>query len=336
MTYHYYNNKHILITGGLGFLGSNLATRLVAMGAKVTLLDNLNPLYGGNKFNVHGIENAVSIVYGDVRDENVLLPLVKSSEIIFHFAAQVSYIDSLSMPFDDLEINGRATLQLLELCRKHNPRAKILFSSSRMVLGKIEAPRMMENSPTNPLSLYGIHKLMSEKYLLMYYKDFGIPCVILRITNPYGPRQQIKHSKYSIVGWFVRQAMEGKTIKIFGEGKQLRDYIYVEDIIEAFLLSAMIDEAVGEVINLGSGEATEFRTMVQKVIRIVENGALEYVDWPKEYELIETGDVAADVTKLNRLTNWKPRFRLQDGIRLTYEYYKQFYNHYIGQSEAGI
>lgn len=325
----YYQNKKILITGGLGFLGSNLTHRLVQNGASVTIIDNLNPLYGGNLFNIKGHENQVRLIIDDSRNDKSLLSIIEDIDIIFHFAAQVSYIDSLSMPYEDLELNAKLTLQILELCRKYNPKAKIVFSSSRMVIGKVESEKMSENSPTNPLTLYGIHKLASEKYLTMYYKDFGIPCVVFRITNPYGPRQQIKHSKYSIVGWFVRQAIEGQTIKIFGEGKQLRDYIFIDDIIEAFLRCASVEKAIGEIINIGAGQATEFREMVEKVITIVGSGKLEYVPWPKNYEKIETGDIAADISKLQLLSSWKPEITLREGILRTYQYYQKYMSHYL-------
>jgi len=326
---NYFYKKNVLITGGLGFLGSNLAHRLVALNANVTIIDNLSPLYGGNLFNVEDIKDKCKIIIEDIRNTDVLKPYIPRLDIIFHFAAQVSYIDSLSIPFEDLSLNTSTTLQLLEICRKMNVKVKFVFSSSRMVLGKIETERMLESSPANPLSLYGIHKLTSEKYLLMYYRDFGIPCVILRITNPYGLRQQVKHSKYALVGWFMRQAMEGKTIRIFGDGRQIRDYIYSDDIAEAFLRCAASEKAIGEIVNIGSGQGTEFCKMVEKVISVVGNGEIEYTQWPENYERIETGDVVADLTKLQSITSWKPTRSLTEGIRSTYEYYKLNIIHYI-------
>jgi nucleoside-diphosphate-sugar epimerase len=233
------------------------------------------------------------------------------------------------MSYEDLDLNVKATLRLLEVCRQHNRKAKILFSSSRMVLGKIKGDKIAEDAPTNPLSMYGIHKLTSEKYLLMYYKEFGIPSIVLRITNPYGPRQQIKHNKYSLVGWFVRQAIEGKVIKIFGDGKQLRDYVYVDDIVEAFVRCGIEPKAVGEVINVGSGIGTEFQYMVHKVVDIVKNGRIEYVPWPNDYERIETGDVRVDVSKLHDFTSWRPTHTLTEGIEKTYKYYNIHSDRYV-------
>jgi UDP-glucose 4-epimerase len=325
----YYREKRILITGGLGFLGSNLAHKLVSLGANVTIIDNLDPLYGGNLYNVSSVRDKLKVIIGDIQDESLITPLLVDCDIIFHFAAQVSYIDSLNIPFRDLDLNARATLSILEIIRKHNLQTKIVFSSSRMVIGKSNNRIVDESVPTNPLSLYAIHKLTSEKYLLMYHSDFGIPVIIFRITNPYGVRQQLKHNKYSLVGWFIRMAMENKTITIFGDGKQLRDYIYVEDIIEAFLLSTANPKSNGEIINLGSGYSSEFGEMVNNIIRIVGSGEIKYVDWPANYERIETGNFQVDISKLKSLTDWAPSFTLEQGIRQTYEYYKLKLSHYI-------
>lgn len=310
-------------------MGSSLTLKLIESGADISVIDNLNPLYGGNLFNVRDVTGRIKLIINDVRNIEIMSPLVAEADIIFHLAAQVSYIDSIQMPYEDLDLNSKATLNILELCRKYNPAAKVIFSSSRMVYGKVQDSLVTENSSTYPLSLYGIHKLTSEKYLLMYYKDFGIPVTILRLTNPYGPHQQIKHSKYSLIGWFVRQAIEGKVIKVFGEGKQLRDYIYVDDIVNAMIKCAEAPKAIGEVINVGSGNSTHFSDMVSSVINCVKNGKLEYVPWPDNYERIETGDISVDISKLQAITSWKPDFSLEEGILRTYEYYKKHYSEYV-------
>jgi nucleoside-diphosphate-sugar epimerase len=326
---HSFANQRIVITGGLGFLGSTLAVRLAKAGARVTVIDNLHPLYGGNLFNIADARDRIEVVIEDVRNLDVMGPLIERADIMFHLAAQVSYIDSLAMPYEDLDLNAKATLGILECCRKSNPKLRILFSSSRMTYGKAEVPILDESSPTNPLSLYGIHKLTSEKYLMMYYRDFGIPSTVLRLTNPYGPRQQIKHSKYSVVGWFVRQAIEGKTIKIFGDGAQLRDYVFVDDIVTAMIGCASGPVAVGEVVNVGSGQSTRFRDMVSTVINCVNRGRMEFVPWPDDYERIETGDIAVDISKLKSLTAWQPRWTLQEGIQKTFEYYSEHRSRYV-------
>ncbi len=273
--------------------------------------------------------NKFTLIINDVRNTEMLASIIGSADIIFHLAGQVSYIDSLSMPYEDLDLNAKSTLILLEVCRKTGRKPKIIFSSSRMVYGRAAQTLITEKASTNPLSLYGIHKLTSEKYLLMYYKDFDIPCVITRLTNPYGPHQQIKHSKYSLVGWFIRQAIEGKEIKIFGNGTQLRDYIYVSDIVDAMIRLAANPNAVGEVVNVGSGQTTRFCDMVSYVIECVNNGSMDFIAWPNDYENIETGDVTLDLSKLYQLTNWKPQIGLKQGIATTYEYYRNHFEKYV-------
>lgn len=322
-------NRRVLVTGGLGFLGSSLCHRLLAEGCQVSVIDNLAPLYGGNRYNLAGVEDRVRVVVADMRDEAALEPLVAQADIIFHLAAQVSYIDSLSMPREDLELNAWATLGLLELCRRCNRDALVVFTSSRMVVGKVPETRLSEAVEPRPLSLYGIHKLTSEHYLRTYHENFGVRSVIARVTNPYGPRQQIKHDKYSLVGWFVRQAMEDKTIRVFGEGRQLRDYIFVDDVVEALLRCAATEQVAGETVNLGTGVGTHFRDMVSTVVAQVGRGRVEFVPWPKDYEKLETGDVIADISKLRRLTGWTPHIGIEEGIARTLRYYTEHKEHYV-------
>lgn len=325
----FYKGKNILITGGAGFLGSNLAHALVSLGAKVTILDSMNPLYGGNLFNLNGILDHIAFIEGDIRNKVLINELVIGKDIIFSFAAQVSYIDSSKIPFEDLDINCSGHLTILEACRKLNSGAKVIFSSSRLVLGKIIEDPMTESHPTNPLSLYGIHKLAAEKYHLMYYKDYGIPTVVLRITNPYGVRQQVKHDKYSIPGWFMRLAMEGKTIKIFGDGTQIRDYIYVSDIVNAFLGVAGSATTAGEIYNCGSGVSMQFREMVETIVREVGSGSVEYVPWPESYERVETGDFRTDISKISTAIEWRPMVSVVDGVRQMVSYYKKNMKRYL-------
>lgn len=317
----------ILITGGAGFIGSNLAHALVKRGDEVTVLDAMLPLYGGNEFNLEGVRDQIEFVEGDIRDKELVDKLVKGKDLIFNFAAQVSYIDSKDQPFLDLDINAKGHLNVLEAMREHNPTAKILFSSSRLVYGKILKTPVNEEHQTNPLSLYGIHKLTAEKYYRYYTETFGIPTVSVRIPNPYGPRQQMKHSKYSIVGWFVRQALEGKEIQIFGDGKQERDYMYVDDIVEAFLQLAEKGKP-GEVYNIGTHERVHFVDMVDAVLAEVGSGMKKHVPWPKNYEKNETGNYIADTTKIKELTGWQPRVPLKEGVQKMVEYYKKNKEHY--------
>ncbi len=325
----FFQNKCVLITGGLGFLGSNLANRLSSYGARVIILDSLNPLYGGNQFNLNPeYKDKMRIVIGDVRDKRTIDELIAGVDLVYHFAAQVSYIDSSNIPFEDLDVNQKSTLNILEACRNINPKAKILFASSRLVLGRTTSPHIAEDAATEPLSLYGVHKLAAEKYLNLYYNNYGIPATILRLTNPYGPRQQIKHNKYSLVGWFVRLALEGKEITIFGEGTQIRNYIYVDDVVEAFVRCGSVNTTNGQLYFLGSRENTAFREMVEQVIEVVGTGSIRYVDWPKNYERVETGDVLIDTSKIRKAIGWEPSVSLKEGIIRTYRYYLQYKDKY--------
>jgi len=272
----WFTGKKILITGGAGFIGSNLAHELVTLGSQVTIVDAMLPLYGGNLFNLEDIKDKITFVEGDVRDADLMNKLVAGQDIVYHLAAQVSYIDSKDQPFLDLDINGRGTLTVLEALRLHAPQAKFLFASSRMVYGKIQTVPVSEHHPTHPLSMYGIHKLLGEKYCRYFADTFDLHTIAIRIPNPYGPRQQMKHSKYSIVGWFVRQAMEGKTIEIFGDGSQERDYLYISDIVDAFLHLTMKGEK-GEVYNIGTDERIRFVDMVDAVLNSVGSGQKKHI-----------------------------------------------------------
>jgi UDP-glucose 4-epimerase len=327
-----FRGKRVSITGGCGFLGSTLAQRLVRYGAEVTVVDSLHPLYGGNPFNLRGCETEIEMVIGDLRDPQVLRRCVDGSQVIFHLAAQVSYIDSLNMPLDDLALNAGVTLQLLEECRRQKVSPTFVFASSRMALGRVEGATLTEETPANPLSLYGVHKYASERYLSIYHQNFGVPTIALRITNPYGPRQQIHHSKYSLVGWFIRQALEDQTIRVFGDGEQTRDYIYIDDLADGFLRCAVAPDAVGRLVNVGSGVATRFRDMVCTVVDVVGRGRVEFTPWPKDYAKLETGDIVADLSLLRRLTGWHSHVELRSGIERTTEYYRRHWRHYVARS----
>lgn len=323
----YFSGKNVLITGGAGFIGSSIAHALVPLGAHVTVVDAMLPLYGGNEYNLEGIREQVKFVKGDIRDMELMRQLVAGQDVVYSLAAQVSYIDSKDQPFLDLDINGKGHLTLLEALRAVNPQATVLFSSSRLVYGRVLTVPVTESHPTDPLSLYGIHKLLAEKYYRYYADTFGLRTMSVRIPNPYGPRQQMKHSKYSIVGWFVRQAMEDKTITIFGDGSQERDYLYIDDIVSAFLELTAAGSG-GEVYNIGTHERVRFVDMVDAVLREVGRGSKEHVPWPPNYEKNETGNYIADTHKIAAITNWSAQVPLMDGIARMVEYYRQHHSFY--------
>lgn len=319
----FYRGRGVLLLGGLGLIGSTLAQRLVALGARVTIVDALFPQYGGNLKNLEGIEDRVTLHVGDIRDETLMRGVVPAQECIINLAAQVSYTDSVFDPLLDLDINCRGHLLLLELCRHLNPVAKVLFAGSRLQFGRIERIPVAEDHPQLPLMPYGIHKMAAEKYCQMYHRIHRLRTTVLRLANPYGPRQQMKHSKYGIVNWFIRLAMEGGAIKVFGDGRQVRDYVYVDDVATAFLLAGSLAAADGEVFNVGSGTGTSFGQMALEVVRIVGRGKIEFVPWPRDYTNIETGDYLTDITRIKALLGWAPRTGLADGIALTHRYYER-------------
>lgn len=324
----FYSGKSVLITGGLGFIGSNLARALVPLGAKVTVLDARLPPYGANLFNLHGVESLVRVVEGDIRDPKVLSAVVPGTAVVFNLAAQVSYLDSGKEPFLDNDINCLGHLQVLEAVAKYAPDAKVCFSSSRLVYGRILTTPVDESYPTQPLSIYGVHKLAAEKYYRIYYDTRAVRSTVIRIPNPYGPRQQVKHPKYSIVGWFVRRALDSETVEVFGQGEQERDYLYVDDIVDAFLRVAATDRTDGEVYNVGTDERVRFVDMVDTVLAVVGSGTKVHVPWPTAYEKNETGSYRADTRKIHTAVGWTPRVRLRDGITRTVAYYRQHRQHY--------
>lgn len=323
----FFQKKKVLITGGAGFIGSSIARALQHLGAKITVVDALLPLYGGNLFNLTDIKDKITFVKGDIRDEKLMRQLIADKDFIYNLAAQVSYVDSKEQPFLDLDINGRGHLVCLEAMRAVAPQARIIFASSRLVYGRILSIPVREDHPTHPLSIYGIHKLLGEKYYRYYADTFGLETVSVRIPNPYGPRQQMKHNKYSIVGWFVRQAMEDKVIQIFGDGRQERDYLYIDDIVEAFLRVTIKGQS-GEVYNIGTHERVRFVDMVDAVIAEVGQGQKKHVPWPKRYEKNETGNYIADTSKIFAPTGWQPKVQLHDGIHHMVQYYQKYRSHY--------
>lgn len=320
-------DRRVLVTGGLGFIGSSVTVRLAEAGAHVTVLDALLPAYGGNRYNVEPVADRIRVVEGDVRDRTLVASLVEGQEVIFHFAAQVSYLDSMDDPLLDLDISLRGTLNVLEACRRANPTARVVTIGSRMQFGKIERLPVDESHPMRPQSFYALHKLVAEQYGRLYHEAFQVWTAHLRLSNPFGPRQQIRHSKYGIVNWFVRLALEGRPLTVFGDGSQARDYFYIDDAVEAFLPAAAWDGPGGETFNIGGGESISFRTMAETIAR--ETGArVEYIPWPSAWKAVETGDYVTDIRKARHLLGWTPKVSFEDGIRRTVAYYRAAFDRY--------
>lgn len=324
----FFRDARVLITGGAGMIGSTLAHLLVAQGAEVTVVDALLPLYGGNRYNLRDIWDKLVFVKGDIRDLDRVKEWVDGADYVFSLAAQVSYVDSNHNPLLDLDINCRGHLNLLLALSQVNRRAKVVFTSSRFVYGAIAYNPVDEGHPFNCLSIYGIHKLAGEKYYRFYHDAHGLNTVSLRLTNPYGPRQQMRHSKYGIVNWFIRLALEGQPLTVFGEGLQKRDYIYVEDAARGILSAALSPNTAGQVYNLGSGTGTAFIDMVKLVAEAVPGTEIKHLPWPKDRYFVETGDFVADIRKIQEATGWQPTTHLKEGIAKTVAYYREHRQHY--------
>lgn len=324
-----YRNKKVLITGGLGMIGSNIAKRLVDLGAVVTIADARIHPYGANDFNVKKIRNRVKIVKADIRNRDDMTPLIKDCEIIFNLAGQVSHNDSIENPFLDTDINYLGHLNILEIIKRINPRIKILYSGSRLQYGKVESIPVREDHPQRPLSPYALNKFSAENLYLFYHRLYEIPVVIFRITNPFGPGGQVKHNKYNIVNWFIRLALENRKISIFGEGKQIRDYIFVDDLTDAFIKAGISDRISEEVFNLGSGHGVSFLEMARKVVEYAGSGSIVNIPWPDNYINVETGDFIADIEKLKSAIPWSPVTSIDEGLKITCEYYRKNIRHYL-------
>ena len=323
-----FQNRRVLITGGLGFIGSNLARRLVEVSADITIVDSMIPEYGGNLFNVHDISDRVKINFADTRDGFSMHHLVQKQEFIFNLAGQVSHLRSMSDPFPDLDINCRAQLSLLEACRHNNPDVKILFAGTRGQYGRVQSLPVNENHPMNPVDVNGINNIAGEQYHILYNKIYGLRTTSLRLTNTYGPRHSMKSDDQSFLNWLIRRAIEGHTIQVYGDGSQKRDFNYVDDVIEAFLLAAVDDRTNGDVFNLGGLEPVSVLDVTKLLLEVVGSGKYEVVPFPENRRKIEIGDYWGDYSKIKNLLGWVPTTTLKDGLRKTVDFYKQHQQHY--------
>jgi UDP-glucose 4-epimerase len=325
----FYRGRRILVTGALGFIGSNLCRTLADLGAHVLAVDSLLPDYGGNLFNLAGYEDKVRINIADVRGHGMGY-LVKGQDVLFNLAGQVSHIDSMTDPFTDLEINCRSQLSILEALRQHNPEARIVYAGTRQIYGRPQRLPVDEQHLLNPTDVNGINKISGEMYHLVYHSVYGIRASSLRLTNTYGPRQLIRHSRQGFIGWFMRQVVLGEEIQLFGDGLQRRDFDYVDDTVDAFLRAGAMDAADGQVFNLGGERAVSLLELAQLMIEIAgTGGSYRLIPFPPERKRIDIGDFHADTTKIRNTLGWSPTIDLRDGLARTIEYYQRNREHYL-------
>lgn len=323
-----FNGKQVLVTGGVGFIGSNLARRLVALGAGVTLADSLIPLYGGNLFNIDDIRERVTLNITDVRDPFAMAYLVQGKDYLFNLAGQTSHLDSMMNPRADLDINAGAQLSILEACRQYNSGVKIVFASTRQLYGKPEYLPVDEAHPIRPVDVNGINKLAGEWYHLLYNNVYGIRACALRLTNTYGPAMRVKDARQTFLGIWIRNVIEGKPILVFGDGNQLRDFNYVDDVVEALLLAALNPRADGQVFNLGSREVVSLKRLAEMLVELHPGARFEIVPFPPERKAIDIGDYYSDYSKVGAELGWQPQMGLRQGLMASLTYYGKHQQQY--------
>lgn len=322
-----FKDKRVLILGGLGFIGSNLAHRLTGLGARVTLVDSMLGQYGGNLRNIHGIEDRVRVNFSDIRDRHSLKYLVRDVDVIYSMAGQTSHIDSMHDPFTDLDINCVSQLSILESCRQHNPDVEIIYASTRQLYGRPQYLPVDEKHPIVPVDVNGINKYAAEMYYRLYHEVHGIRASSLRLTNTYGPRQHLRDNKQGFAGIFIRLAMTGRNITIFGDGEQLRDFNYVDDVVDAFLLATGCEAIHGKAFNLGHHSRHSLTQFVQFLAELVDV-EYSYKPFPAEHKVIDIGDFYADYSEFEALTGWSPEVDLREGLERTVAYFREHGEHY--------
>ncbi len=323
-----FRDRHVLITGGLGFIGSNLAHRLVELGAQVLIVDSLIPEYGGNQFNVVGIQGRVRVNIADVRDRSSMDVLVRGQDYLFNLAGQVSHLDSMKDPFTDLEINCRSQLSILESCRYNNAGVKVVFASTRQIYGVPDYLPVDERHLVHPTDVNGINKMAGEWYHIVYNNVYGVRATSLRLTNTYGPRMRVCDARQTFLGWWIRQLIEGQELTVYGDGRQVRDFNYVDDVVDALLRAAADDQANGQVYNLGADEPINLMCLAEMMAGLVAGGRYRLVDWPDSRKRIDIGDYYGDYRKIRCKLDWRPRVSLEEGLRRTVSYYQEHYRHY--------
>lgn len=321
-------DANVLITGGAGFIGANLARRLVNEGADVTIIDSLIPEYGGNLANLEGIRDKIHLNVADVRDPHAMRQLVQGRDFLFNLAGQTSHMDSMSDPFTDLDINAKAQLSILEACRAQNPAAKIVFAGTRQIYGRPDYLPVDETHPIRPVDINGIHKVAGEWYHTLYTTVYGVQSTVLRLTNTYGPCMRIKDARQTFVGVWVRLALEGKPFEVWG-GQQLRDFTYVDDCVDAILLAAAHPRANGRVYNLGGDSVVSLRELADLLTDLHPDVSYILREFPAERKKIDIGDYYSNDARIREELGWQTKTSLRDGLVKTLAYFKPRLNQYL-------
>lgn len=317
-----------MITGGMGFIGSTLAQRLVGLGGDVTILDNMMASHGANPLNITGIEGRVHVEIADLRHVGHLHDLVRNCDVIFNLAGQTSHLESMVDPLTDLDINCAGQLRLLEACRHHNPGVKLVYSSTRQVYGRPDRLPVDETHPPNPVDINGINKMAGEWYHRLYGQIHGLRTVVLRLTNTYGPRMRIKDAHQTFLGLWIRQVLEGGPLEVWG-GAQLRDFTYVDDCVDALVMAADDPGVDGGVFNIGGDRVISLTALAHLLIAVNGGGHILEADFPPDRARIHIGDYHADDRAFRRATGWAPSVSLEDGLRRTLDYFRIHHAGYV-------
>lgn len=330
----FWTGRRVLITGGLGFIGSNLALRLVGSGAIVTLVDCLRAEYGGNHFNIAPIRDQVEVHQADLRETGKMRALVRGRDFVFNLAGQTSHLDSMRDPETDLEMNCRAHLSLLEACRGENPTSKIVFASTRQIYGVPQTVPVDETHPLAPVDVNGANKLAGENYHAVYARAYGWRVSVLRLTNTYGPRMRVRDERQTFLGIWLRRLIEGRPLRIFGDGAQIRDLNFVDDVVDGLLLAAQDERADGRIFNLGASDPISLRDLADLLVEINGEGEIELMEFPPERKSIDIGNYCSDYRLITATLGWQPRVSLRAGLTKTLEFYRQHRVHYWEPDDA--
>jgi len=317
-----FRGKRVLVTGGLGFIGSTLAIRLVNLGAQVTVVDAMIEEHGGNLFNIEPVRERAVVNISDIRDQVGLRYLVRGQDYIFHLAGQNDHVLSQTDPFPDIDINIKGSAVLLEACRRGNPQARLVYTGTRGEYGAATRLPVSEDAPINPKGIYELSSLTAQKLFQIYNDNHGLKSITLRLTNIYGPRAQMKHNRFGVANWFVRLALEGQSIPVFGDGARFRDFLYVDDTVEAILACAGCAAAYGQVFNVGNDATATFRELAQTIVRLAGSGSWQLAPFSPERRAQEPGDFRSDISRIGRVVGWVPTTSLEDGLRRTIDFYR--------------
>lgn len=321
--------KKVLITGGLGFIGSNLARRLADFGNNVSVVDSLVPEYGGNLRNLHDLKDKIKIDLTDIRDSYLVKELIMGQDYIFNLAGQTSHLDSMEDPFTDLDINAKAQLSILEACRKHNPQARIVYASTRQIYGRPKYLPVDEKHPLHPVDVNGINKIAGEQYHILYHEVYGIASSVLRLTNTYGPRMRIKDAKQTFLGIWIRNLLQGKPIQVFGNGKQRRDYNFVDDVIDALILAATSIHSIGKSFNLGAADPLNLEQTAKIMCNQIDGAYYEMIPFPEDRKVIDVGDFICDFSAFSSSFGWNPKVNFKEGISKSIDFFRDELDYYL-------